>query len=122
MSSAASWTAVDLGLPPAREVFAFNLAGELYTTLDGGSVWDFTNDSIGDTYVTELAVNGSVAFAGTFSSGVFISENYGQTWTRRNQGFQTCILQLAAGDNMVYAGTMDGRVFQPVTTGIPGLN
>ena len=96
-----------------------NLAGELYTTLDGGSVWDFTNDSIGDTYVTELAVNGSVAFAGTFSSGVFISENYGQTWTRRNQGLSDLyITALAAGDNMVYAGTMDGRVFSTGNNGV----
>jgi len=95
------------------------LAGALYTTLDGGSVWDFTNDSIGDTYVTKMAVNGSVAFAGTFSSGVFVSENYGQTWTRRNQGLSDLyITALAAGDNMVYAGTMYGKVFSSDNNGI----
>jgi photosystem II stability/assembly factor-like uncharacterized protein len=94
-------------------------AGALYTTLNGGYAWDFTNDSIGDTYVTKMAVNGSVAFAGTFSSGIFVSENYGQTWTRRNQGLSNLyITALAAGDNMVYAGTMNGRVFSTGNNGV----
>jgi hypothetical protein len=69
--------------------------------------------------VNALAVSGTNLFAGTYgtSGGVFLSTNYGATWTAVNTGLtSTRVLSLAVLDTNLFAGT-HGSVFLSINNG-----
>jgi len=71
----------------------------------GNGTWQAVNASLGDMYVSALAVSGNTLFAGT-PAGVYRSTNLGATWTAANGGLRIYEVKfLVTSGSTIYAGT-----------------
>ena len=66
--------------------------------------------------ILSLATSGNNIFAGTFPNGVWLSTNYGTTWTQTALNNQT-IYSLAVSGNNVFAGTWTNGVWISTNNG-----
>jgi len=138
-----SWTEVNNGLTStsiqALAVSGTNLfagiVGGVFRSANNGTSWTAVKNGLPDTSVPHLSVNGTNSwvfalavsgtnlFAGTASSGVFLSTNNGTNWTAVNMGLtNTSVRSLAvdtngAGDTNLFAGTYGGGVFLSTNNG-----
>jgi hypothetical protein len=63
-------------------------------------------------FVWSLAVSGTNIFAGTDSSGVFLSSDNGENWYPSNNGLMNKeVLALAPSNSNMFAGTWGGGIF-----------
>lgn len=87
----------------------------LYKSADGGDVWERSTPFFSES-VLKLAVseNGKKMWALTKSGELFLSENEGQSWERRQQGLdvKVKIVYLTPGSEAALAGTVGKGIFQ----------
>ena len=75
-------------------------------TLSVHAQWQQTNCNEG---VKCMLVNGPNIFAGTFSSGIFLSQDNGNTWVAKNSGILTPdIYSLVSSGSNIFAGSYIG--------------
>ncbi|MCE1165326.1 MAG: T9SS type A sorting domain-containing protein [Bacteroidetes bacterium] len=87
--------------------------GGVYVTSDEGANWALTSLNLG-TY--SLAVIGHTIFAGVINNGVFLSDNFGQTWTLSSLDNVHVLCFTSQGQN-IFAGTAEGRGLYVSTNG-----
>jgi hypothetical protein len=111
------------------------VGGGVYMSTDSGGIWTDVSSGLptqpGPDDVNALAVIGTTLFAGTSASQpqestgpVFISTNYGTTWTSASSGFPTNAYDaslLADGKNL-YAGATLGGVLVSTDNGTSWTN
>jgi hypothetical protein len=110
-------------------LIGINIGLGVFKSTNNGSTWIQTG--LNNVVVYSLAVYGNSVFAGTSDSGVYISNDNGINWTRRNEGLYNpptinsfCIL-----NNYIFAGTGGFGVYrrplselvgiQPISSEIP---
>lgn len=100
-------------------VIAGSWEGYIYTSSDNGTHWTaathlpFVNESL----LQALAVKGNRIFAGT-SEGIFLSTDYGATWTPRSNGLTyTNVHAIDFIDSSVIAGCWAG-LYKSVDNGV----
>ena len=82
------------------------------------SQWQATNGAIANETVTCLAVGGSNIYAGTSSSGVFLSSNAGATWTAINSGLPSlAIVKILVDGTNIFVGTATKGVYMSSNNG-----
>ncbi len=73
--------------------------------------WQQTNGPAGET-VNAFGVNGNSIFAGTVQSGIYRSDNNGQSWVAKNNGIENLFISsvqaFAVKGNLIFAGILDG--------------
>ena len=68
--------------------------------------------------VQSLAVNGSTLFAGTVDSGIYRSDNNGDSWKKVNVGLRNPeVLALAVSGANLFAGTVDSGLYRSIDNG-----
>ena len=101
-------------------VGAYTNEGELFKSKDeGGSLTHITPDKMRNPVIA-LAVFGATVYVGTYGSGVFRSDDSGDSWTAVNEGLtdqMVCAL-LAVNEDTVFAGTAEGGIFRTMDGGI----
>ena len=86
-----------------NDIFAGTDLG-VYLSANNGTTW--TQTALNNVSVLSLAVSGNNIFAGTYGSGAYISNNYGASWTQRNEGLSNfCLISLCILNNYIFAGT-----------------
>ena len=107
------FAATSLSAPPTGIIGA----GQIYSSLDTGLTWHLSSAGLADT-VQCIATNGSILFAGTANSGVFLSHDTGTTWTASSFGLtNTNIQALFATGADLFAGTHGGGIFHSADSG-----
>ena len=100
-------------------VGAYTSEGELFKSKDEGDLLTgITPENVGNPVIA-LATFGATVYAGMYGSGIFRSNNGGDTWTAVNDGLtdqKVCAL-LAVNEDTVFAGTSDGGVFRTMDGG-----
>jgi len=82
-----------------------------------GYNWTTSNAGLTDTIVKTLAVNGTIIYAGTLDSGVYLSTNNGTSWNRVDTGLTGLnVNSLACLGSIVFAGS-DSGVFRSNDSG-----
>jgi hypothetical protein len=62
--------------------------------------------------ISSFGVIGTNLFAATFTSGVFLSTNHGESWTAVNEGLTDLrVRALAIAGEKLFAGTLGSGVF-----------
>ena len=91
----------------------------LYLSTDYGSNWASKNTNISSTDVRSLFVNGNNLYAGTYSNGISLSSDDGNSWNNINIGYANnpAIYSLAANGNNIYAGTTDYGLLMSTNNG-----
>ena len=101
-------------------VGAYTNEGELFKSKDeGDSLTGITPEKMRNPVIA-LAVFGATVYAGTYGSGVFRSDDSGDSWTAVNEGLtdqKVCAL-LAVNEDTVFAGTAEGGIFRTMDGGI----
>lgn len=105
-------------------VFAGTNGGGIFACTVQGTVWSGMDYGLTSTYFWTFAVSGKKMFTAT-SGGVFISMNYGKSWSLVNSGLTDLgIMSLAVCDTNLYAGTDVEGVWQSplsqLVAGVPG--
>ena len=57
-----------------------------FRSADGGSTWEYMSDLGHNSGISDFAVIGKNIFAGLFSAGLYLSRDYGITWTSVDYG------------------------------------
>ena len=100
-------------------VGAYTNEGELFKSKDeGDSLTHITPEKMKNP-IRALAVFGATVYAGTYGSGVFRSDDSGDSWTTVNEGLtdqKVCAL-LAVNEDIVFAGTAEGGIFRTMDGG-----
>ena len=100
-------------------VGAYISEGELFKSNDeGDALTRITPGKMGNPVIA-LAVFGATVYAGTYGSGVFRSDDSGDSWTAVNAGLtdrKVCAL-LAVNEDTVFAGTAEGGIFRTMDGG-----
>ena len=100
-------------------VGAYTNEGELFKSKDeGDSLTHITPEKMKNP-IRALAVFGATVYAGTYGSGVFRSDDSGDSWTAINGGLtdqKVCAL-LAVNEDTVFAGTAEGGIFRTIDGG-----
>ena len=114
----ASWIGMNVkncSLISARDSLIIVTYPTIQLSRDGGESWtDITSGLIGK--VSKLSVNCSavlnnILFAGTEEDGIFLSADYGVTWTASNRGLESPIIRtMRVQGNSIYAGTSSAIV------------
>lgn len=83
-------------------IIAGSSVSGIYRSTDNGLTWAPKNSGLGSLTIKALASYGTTVYAGT-PLGVFLSENYGDTWQAFNEGFGLVpdIATLLTVDNML---------------------
>ncbi len=139
IDSAKSWIALDTGLTNTYINALATIFGYVYAGTNGGvflygtgGCWYPWSIGITDTTITAITNIGSNIFAGTKNKGVFLSTDYGESWSAVNTGLTNMNIQtLKVRGTNIFAGTNGGGVFlskdngnswNPVNNGISNLN
>ena len=102
-------------------VGAYTSEGELFKSNDeGDSLTGITPENIGNPVIA-LATFGATVYAGMYGSGVFRSDDSGDSWVAVNEGLtvtdqKVCAL-LAVNEDTVFAGTTEGGIFRTMDGG-----
>ena len=100
-------------------VGAYTSEGEIFKSHDeGDALTRITAEKMGNPIIA-LAVFGATVYAGTYGSGVFRSDDSGDSWTTINEGLtdrKVCAL-LAVNEDTVFAGTAEGGIFRTTDGG-----
>ncbi len=116
-----TWTSISKGLPIQKNYTAIGVVGTnvvigmqnggAYFSSDSGSSWSYSNPSFADRTVNTFLTVGNTIFAGT-ESGVFVSTDYGITWTSSNNGIKADILSMTTQGTNIFAGSRNkGEVY-----------
>jgi photosystem II stability/assembly factor-like uncharacterized protein len=111
-----SWTAVNSGLTDKHifqlaamgaKLFAVTL-GNVFISGNNGTSWAAYSSSLKN--INCFFVLNNQLFAGTDSSGVYLSDDNGATWTSSGSGMpaHTRVWSLAASSDNIFAGTSTG--------------
>jgi hypothetical protein len=121
-----NWSQLKDGLLSTNYVYSLAVMGQnLFTGTAGGlftlplnvSTWKPVNDILTNA-VLSLASIGTNLFAGTSYGGMYISTNYGTSWTQINDGLtSTYVLSLAVKGTDLFSGTSTGGVFLSTNNG-----
>ena len=94
--SGANWTSVGGGFPANTFVYALisdtttlfaGTSDGVYKSINGGSSWSPANTGFpSGMWAKSFAIDSGYVFAGTYSSGILISSDSGNTWTQVNNG------------------------------------
>lgn len=99
----------DVVLDPTAPSTVFAAGFGLWKTTNGGAKWTRVAPNLFDGVVLALARQGTRLFASHVSEarqGIFYSDDHGATWTPAAVSpFDSVILDIAAGPDLVYAGT-----------------
>lgn len=82
-------------LPPLSDTFFFSLAGNgttiyagtsstIFRSVDNGQTWVAGSTGLPGDTVTAIRLINNTIIAGTYSSGIYLSNNGGPTWTPAN--------------------------------------
>lgn len=85
----------------------------IYRSTNNGLNW---TTSLSDQNVYSLAYNGSNIFAGTASNGVYLSTNYGGSWSPTSLDSQD-VFAVAVSGNNIYAGTYLNGLYKSTNNG-----
>ena len=100
-------------------VGAYTSEGELFKSNDeGDALIRIAPGKMGNPVVA-LAVFGATVYAGTYGSGVFRSDDSGDSWTTVNEGLtdrKVCAL-LAVNEDTVFTGTAESGIFRTMDGG-----
>ena len=100
-------------------VGAYTSEGEIFKSKDeGDSLTRITAEKMRNPVIA-LAVFGATVYAGTYGSGVFRSDDRGDSWKAVNAGLtdqKICAL-LAVNEDTVFAGTAEGGIFRTMDGG-----
>lgn len=102
-------------------VGAYTNEGELFKSKDeGDSLTGITPENVGNPVIA-LAAFGATVYAGMYGSGVFRSDDGGDSWVAVNEGLtvtdqKVCAL-LAVNEDTVFAGTAEGGIFRTMDGG-----
>ena len=131
--AAAQWTPVlDL---PATNVFALSAKGDtivagasvfVYVSIDGSATWRAPSQPApAVSPIFAVRVQNGKLYAGTSGTGVFVSNDLGQTWLGFNQGLvggflnsQLDISSLEVRGDSLYAGTFGAGVYVRSLSGV----
>lgn len=117
--------AVFSGVLPGSPMLAAVASGGVYKSTDGGETWQKPapgNGMVAAETVWSLGSfkdNGALVYAAT-QSGIYISLDFGSSWTLSNDGITGQTMRAWADDkypNIYYAGTTDG-LFRSINAGI----
>src|SRR5438105_12056831 len=86
-----------------------------FVSFTSNAQWVQMSNGIGNEYVYSLTANGNNVIAGT-NNGVFISTNYGTSWTQSSLNFRI-VYSLAAIGNNIFAGTQIYGVYLSTDNG-----
>ena len=107
-------------------LFATSLNGQLFRSTNGGKYWfpivlfNFKNTS-------QIAIDGDKIFVGTGSEGIYMSSDYGDSWTQMNNGLTNLIIEglanegdtlLVSNDDGYFRSSDGGQHWEPVNHGI----
>ncbi len=143
---AAVWTPANNGISKAT-VFSYAFVGSyifagtkdgIFLSTDNGTNWKPVNDGLTVNskqpgkipYVESLATNGRSIYAGALDGELFVSNNYGKSWTDistrlpANAGSSVYVgvqdsLLVAGTDTGVYATSNDGTTWTDITGKMP---
>ena len=100
-------------------VGAYTSEGELFKSKDEGDLLTgITPENVGNPVIA-LATFGATVYVGTYDSGIFRSDDGGDSWTAVNKGLtdqKVCAL-LAVNEDTVFAGTAEGGIFRTMDGG-----
>ena len=102
-------------------VGAYTSEGELFKSNDeGDSLTGITPENVGNPVIA-LAAFGATVYAGMYGSGIFRSDDGGDSWAAVNEGLpvtdqKVCAL-LAVNEDTVFAGTAEGGIFRTMDGG-----
>lgn len=89
----------------------------VFKSYDYGTTWSQT--ALNDRSVYAISVSGKYLFAGTAdypvgSGGIYVSEDGGESWTAKNEGFGVInsVYCLTVSNNILYAGTTGNTVWK----------
>jgi photosystem II stability/assembly factor-like uncharacterized protein len=104
----------------------------LFISPDDGNTWDkVASELIGGQQINCLEKTDSIMFAGVGAYGVYISEDFGYTWEKSNQGFSPAkkiiVKDILCKNGVIYIGcnlglyiSLDqGINWRPANTGLP---
>jgi hypothetical protein len=86
--------------------------GGIYISADTGKTWTLSNS---DPFITSILTIGPNIFAGSLGNGVWLSKNYGSSWTQVNTGLGSGaynVLSLGANDQYLFAGTVSSSFWR----------
>ena len=124
--SSISWNGADMLAATDSGVFVSADRGLTWTKKSHGIILDAYNT------VTCVAGSGTNLYAGTYSTGIFVSHDGGESWTHailpiQDNMYATCFF---INSNGIYAGTFfggvifssdNGQTWTSLNTGLPGL-
>ena len=90
-------------------LFAGKAGGGVFASSDSGKSWTAKSYGLKNAVVRCIVVADGMLIAGT-NAGVFMSVNYGDTWTEQNDGFESIepVESLAWENGRILSGTWDG--------------
>jgi photosystem II stability/assembly factor-like uncharacterized protein len=97
-------------------VFAGTFAGGILFTADDGLTWSSLNTGLPVTVVTSFVSIGSSLYAGTYT-GVYRSDNNGQSWSLEGGSSNVVVYGLAVHGNDLFAATSKNGVLMSVDYG-----
>ncbi len=78
-----------------------------------GQTWHEAPAAGGPSYISFLAAEGGIIYAGTWGSGVYVSADKGESWTPMHDGLSNAyIYALCAGRDFVLAGTEGAGIYK----------
>lgn len=95
----------------SRHIFASSSAG-VYRSTDNAANWTPVNNGLLDSVALALALNsGDEIFAGTYTKGLFFSNDNGNNWSQTALSAGTILSLGVSADNHVYAGYLGAGMY-----------
>lgn len=84
----------------------------VFKSTDSGVTW--TQTSLDNRQVYSIEIYGNNILAGTLSTGIYVSNDNGNNWHQRNEGFgvNPTILSFCILNNYLFAGTQDSSIYR----------
>jgi hypothetical protein len=86
--------------------------GGVYISSDTAKTWILSNSV---SWVTSILTVGSNIFVGSYGDGVWLTKNYGTTWSQVNDGLSSSayyVLSLGANDQYLFDGTSAASIWR----------